>query len=180
MGHVSRPFFGYNRTVNPDGSTAYSPVDVFTLLIEHFDKIGPLSGYDVAYQISCFYDNLFNLSSRSYTNDYKLKEFTPATDPLRIVHMNAYEGLFESTRYRKRFNEYRLYLVNEKTGFNFDEWLSRPPYEIELLLNDLREENALNLERADEMARRYRGENPGSSDRQSDMVEQLLNSSNMR
>ena len=174
---MSRPFFGYRR-VAEEPISRFEMIDIFDIMIEHFDKIGPLSGFDIPYHLASFYDNLFNLSSRAYTSEYQLKSFSPGTDPLRLVHMNAYEGLFESTRQRRRFSEFRRYKVYEKTGLNFDDWLQRPGYEIDLILDDLRQEFIDEQERHEAAAAAYRSQNGGNArDIQEVMADRLSNSS---
>lgn len=111
-------------------------------------EMGPLKEWEIPYYLGVFYDKVFAISDFAYSDEYKSRGFIPErTDPLRLVTVSAKDCLLESNGFRKRFHEFRIYDVYNKTGISFDDWIARPPYELDMYLNDLRIEFA-NIEKA--------------------------------
>lgn len=132
-GHVTRAGFGLH-------------IDIFEKMIEYvmeLKKEGPLDPWEIPYFIRNFYDQVFQISDRCYMmrdRRHELKSFDTNTNPLRMVSKTVREDLLESSQYRKRAWEYRIYKIHEVQGMSFKEWLEQPPYLLDAILNDIRAE----------------------------------------
>lgn len=76
-----------------------------------------------------FYDYIFGLSDSAFLVEegfYKPKTFTKATDPLRMVSMNAKEGLLSYGVWGSRLADYEMLDVKERTGMTFMEFMELP------------------------------------------------------
>lgn len=139
-GHVTKDGFGRET-------------DHIEALINFVEKVGVKNSWDLPYFMAVFYDSVYKVSERCYTEDFELKRFEEATNPLRMVSMNTKEGLMESNRYRKRFYEYTTYEVCKYTGLSFDKWLALPTFLLEQLLDDLRTTYMIREQHRDKIAR---------------------------
>lgn len=87
------------------------------------------SPWEVPYYMNVFYDYIFGLSESAFLVEegfYKPKTFSKATDPLRMVSMNAKEGLLSSGVWSSRLADYEMLDVKERTGMTFMEFLELP------------------------------------------------------
>jgi hypothetical protein len=126
MGHVTRQRFGKNT-------------DTLNLLFEFAAKVGRCNnGWEVAYFMQAFYDNVYGLSDKMYLENYERKEVNNFNRPLSMVSMNSREGLSEFSGYRRRLVEYMSFKVKDNTGMSFLEWINLPTFILEQLLGDLR------------------------------------------
>lgn len=126
-------------------------IDVFEQLVTYLVQLKasgpPLDGWEIAYFIRKFYDELFSISERCYIVNqegrYEIKQFSERTDPLRMVSKTTTEGLMEDDAYRRRAWEFRTYNIGEIQKMSFNEWMAQPPARLEAILNDIRKEKAL-------------------------------------
>lgn len=160
-GHVTKSKFG-------------TETDHLEALIAFTERVGPVKDWDIPYFMAAFYDAAYKISERCYNAEFEIKKFTEATNPLRLVSMNTKEGLMESNRYRKRFNEFITYEVAKLTGMSFPEWIALPTYMLEQLLDDLRTGYMI---REQERARMMGTIDEVPKDRHESAIEKMVNGS---
>lgn len=110
-------------------------------------KLGPLeNNWEIPYFQRSWYENIFNMGETSYITEnglYKEKKFDAKTAPLKLISMNAKDGLLETFSWRQRFNDFRAYEVHKHTGMTFIEFLELPRFIVEETLNILREDRRM-------------------------------------
>ena len=87
----------------------------------------------------------FKISDGAYLRDDETREFVKKvfdrkTNPLRMVSASVKTGLLELGPFKRRFDEFRAYEVNVKTGLSFTDFLEYPTYYVEQMLTTLRAE----------------------------------------
>lgn len=76
------------------------------------------------------------------TGEYRIRQFDDKNKPLSMVSMNTAHGLLEASgTFDARFEQFRMYKVNEATGMNLAEFLELPEFMIVKILETLRMEN---------------------------------------